>query len=321
MQRDLMQSGSMKPNPTRVLLLGAGGQLGMQLARRLAGEVELTALARAQVDLSSADAVRAAVRKSAAEIVINAAAYTAVDKAESEPGLAHAVNAVAPGVIAEEVSRTGGWLIHYSTDYVFDGSGTRSWVETDATGPLNVYGQSKLDGELAIAATGAKHVILRTSWVYAEEGKNFLHTMLRLGREREELKIVADQIGAPTTAEAITEATRAVLAKLGSDNPIRENLSQDNSSQDNLDAIGVYHLACTGETSWCGFAEAIFAAFAAQQKAPRVLPIQTEAYPTPAKRPGNSRLNCAKFTERFGFTMPHWRAALTDVATSIQRCG
>jgi dTDP-4-dehydrorhamnose reductase len=309
----------MKPNPMRVLLLGAGGQLGMQLARRLAGEVELAALTRAQVDLSSADAVRAAVRNSAAEIVINAAAYTAVDKAESEPELALAVNATAPGVIAEEVARTGRWLIHYSTDYVFDGSGTSPWVETDATGPLNIYGQSKLDGELAIAATGAKHVILRTSWVYAEEGKNFLHTMLRLGREREELKIVADQIGAPTTAEAITEATRAVLAKLAPDNPAQDNLSRDNSSQENSDAVGVYHLACAGETSWCGFAEAIFAAFAARQKQPRVIPIPTEAYPTPAKRPGNSRLNCAKFTERFGFAMPHWQAAFADVAASIQR--
>ena len=315
-----MQRGLTQKKPTRVLLLGAGGQLGMQLARRLAGEVELTALTRAQVDLSNADAVRAAVRNSAAEIVINAAAYTAVDKAESEPELAHAVNAIAPGVIAEEVARTGRWMIHYSTDYVFDGSGTTPWVETDATGPLNVYGQSKLDGELAIAATGAKHVILRTSWVYAEEGKNFLHTMLRLGRERDELKIVADQVGAPTTAEAITEATRAILAKLAADNQTRDNLSQDNSSQDNLDAVGVYHLACAGDTSWCGFAEAIFAAFAAQQKAPRVLPIPTEAYPTPAKRPGNSRLNCAKFTERFGFTMPHWHAALAEVAASIQRC-
>jgi dTDP-4-dehydrorhamnose reductase len=306
MQKDLTVQGQMKQNPARVLLLGAGGQLGMQLARRLAREVELTALTRAQVDLSNADAVRAAVRNSSAEIVINAAAYTAVDKAESEPELAHAVNAVAPGVMAEEVARAGGWLIHYSTDYVFDGSGIKPWVETDATGPLNVYGQSKLDGELAIAAAGAKHLILRTSWVYAEEGKNFLHTMLRLGRDREELKIVADQIGAPTTAEAITEATQAVLAEL---------------HQDDSDAVGVYHLACAGETNWCGFAEAIFAAFAAQQKAPRVLPIPTEAYPTPAKRPGNSRLNCAKFTERFGFAMPHWQAALADVAAAIQRRG
>ena len=171
---------------------------------------------------------------------------------------------------------------------------------------MNVYGQSKLDGERAIAATGAKHVILRTSWVYAEEGKNFLHTMLRLGRDRDELKIVADQIGAPTTAEAITEATRAVVTKL---------------AQDDSDATGVYHLTCAGETSWCGFAEAIFAAFAAQQKAPRVLPIPTEAYPTPAKRPHNSRLNCTKFTERFGFAMPPWQAALADVAVSIQRRG
>ena len=314
MQKDLTLQGQMKRNPARVLLLGAGGQLGMQLAHRLAGEVELSALTRAQVDLSNADAVRTALRNSSAEIVINAAAYTAVDKAESEPELAHAVNTVAPGVMAEEVARTGGWLIHYSTDYVFDGSGIKPWVETDAAGPLNVYGQSKLDGELAIASAGAKHLILRTSWVYAEEGKNFLHTMLRLGHDRDELKIVVDQIGAPTTAEAITEATHAVLTKL-----VQDELIQDNPSRDNSDASGIYHLACAGETSWCGFAEAIFAAFAKQQKAPRVLPIPTEAYPTPAKRPGNSRLSCAKFTERFGFAMPHWQAALADVAAAIQR--
>ena len=188
----------------RVLLLGSSGQLGMQLARQLAGKFELTALSRAQLDLSDVDAVRAAVRTSMPEVVINAAAYTAVDKAEQETEQARLVNAVAPGVIAEEVAKTSGWLIHYSTDYVFDGSGTKAWQETDVTNPLSVYGQTKLDGELAIAGSGGKHVILRTSWVYASEGRNFLHTMLRLGREREQLRIVDDQVGAPTSAEALT---------------------------------------------------------------------------------------------------------------------
>lgn len=288
----------------RVLLLGAGGQLGMLLHRKLAGEAELTALSRADLDFTDTEALRAAIQKGQPEIVINAAAYTAVDKAESEPELARQVNAVAPGVMAEELALTGGWLIHYSTDYVFDGSGVEPWVETDATGPLGVYGQTKLDGELAIAATGSKHVILRTSWVYAAEGRNFLHTMLRLGRERELLKIVDDQIGAPTTAEALTAATKAVLRQLAA------------SGQD-ATASGIYHLACAGETSWCGFAKAIFAEFASRQKPPEVIPIPTVAYPTPAKRPRNSRLCCDKFGRRFEFRMPEWQNALHEVAAAV----
>ena len=290
--------------PPRILLLGAGGQLGMQLKQALTGKVELTALARTELDFTDADAIRAAIRSANPEIVINAAAYTAVDKAESEPEQAHLVNTVAPGVIAEELAKTNGWLIHYSTDYVFDGSGTKPWVETDATGPLGVYGQTKLDGELAIAATGCKHVILRTSWVYAAEGRNFLHTMLRLGRDRDQLKVVDDQIGAPTTAEALTEATQAALNHL-------------TTNAEASAVTGVYHLACAGETSWCGFAKAIFAEFASKQKPPEVLPIPTEAYPTPAKRPRNSRLNCGKFTRQFGFQMPAWQDALHQVAQSM----
>lgn len=288
----------------RVLLLGAGGQLGMLLKEMLSKEAELTAFTRAEVDLSDAEAVRAAIRKSEPEILVNAAAYTAVDKAEQEPELAHLVNAVAPGVMAEEVQKTGGWLIHYSTDYVFDGSGTTPWRESDATGPLNVYGQTKLDGETAIAASGCKHVIFRTSWVYAANGKNFLHTMLRLGRERERLQIVDDQIGAPTSAEAITAATRWVMQQL-------------TASDEKEDATGIYHLTCAGATSWCGFAQAIFAEFASSQKAPEVVPIPTEAYPTPARRPHNSRLNCAKFTATFGHAMPEWRDALRDVSRAM----
>lgn len=291
-----------------ILVLGAGGQLGMQLAKKLThsldNEVELTSLGRAELDFTDTAALRATIRRVKPGIVINAAAYTAVDKAESEPEAATLVNAIAPGVIAEELARTNGWLIHYSTDYVFDGSGTRPWVETDATGPLSVYGQSKLDGELAIAASGCRHVILRTSWVYAAEGRNFLHTMLRLGRERELLKIVDDQIGAPTSAEAITDATQVVLRQLAS------------GGEDAADS-GTYHLSCAGDTSWCGFARAIFSEFAAMQKAPEVVPIPTEAYPTPARRPRNSRLDCAKFTARFGFRMPRWEDALRDVAAEM----
>jgi dTDP-4-dehydrorhamnose reductase len=292
----------------RILLLGAGGQLGMQLARKLAnpseGEIELVALTRAELDFTNAEALRSAIRAAKPKIVINAAAYTAVDKAESEPELARLVNAVAPAVIATEIARTNGWLIHYSTDYVFNGSGTKPWVENDPTGPLSVYGQTKLDGELGIAASGCRHVILRTSWVYAAEGRNFLHTMLRLGREREQLKIVNDQIGAPTSAEAITEATGVVLRRFA-------------ASGEDAAASGVYHLTCAGETSWCGFARAIFTAFAARQKAPEVLPIPTEAYPTPARRPLNSRLNCGKFARQFGFRMPQWQDALNEVASVL----
>jgi len=288
----------------RVLLLGAGGQLGKVLQRRLTGRVDLTALTRTDLDFSNLAAVRAAVRVAKPEIVINAAAYTAVDKAESEPELCGLANAAAPGVIAEEVAAMGGWLIHYSTDYVFDGSGTKPWVESDSTGPLGVYGKTKLEGELAIAATGCRHVILRTSWVYAAEGRNFLHTMLRLGRERDQLTIVDDQIGAPTTAEAITEATLAVLEKLA-------------TSANDATLSGTYHLTCAGAGSWCDFAQAIFSEFERQQKAPQVTGIPTEAYPTPAKRPRNSRMDCSKFTRVFGFHMPEWRKALAEVAAEI----
>ncbi len=295
---------------TRVLLLGSGGQLGMELAKRMKEEVSLEAYARAQVDLSDSEAVRAVVRNAFAgagpEVVINAAAYTAVDKAEQERETSRLVNGVAPGILAEEAARLGGWLIHYSTDYVFDGSGTRPWVETDPTGPLGVYGRTKLEGEQAIEAAGCRHVTLRTSWVYAAEGRNFLHTMLRLGRERETLSIVDDQVGAPTTAEAITDATRQVvqqLAELGDA------------------ASGTYHLTCGGSTSWCGFAKAIFAKFEDRQKAPEVVPIATEAYPTPARRPKNSRLNGEKFAGRFEFRMPPWEEALDRVAAEVKAKG
>jgi len=282
----------------------------MLLARHLADEAELTVIGRAGLDFSDSHAVRETVRASRPEFVLNAAAYTAVDRAEQEPELARQVNAVAPGVIAEEVAKTNGWLIHYSTDYVFDGSGDQPRLETDPTGPLGVYGQTKLEGELAIAATGCKHVILRTSWVYAVEGKNFLHTMLRLGRERERLSIVDDQIGAPTSAEAITEASRAVLRKLSQSSSVgAEKLG--------LHTSGVFHLTCGGATSWCGFAKEIFRLFAAQQKPPELVPIPTEAYPTPARRPKNSRLCCDKFVGRFGYEMPQWEAALDNVASAV----
>ncbi len=288
----------------RILLLGAGGQLGMLLKRRLSIEGGLTALGRTELDLADPDAIRSAIQDADPEILVNAAAYTAVDRAEQEQELARLVNATAPGVMAEEMKRRNGWMVHYSTDYVFDGSGVEPWSEIDTTGPLNVYGRTKLDGELAVAAAGGRHVILRTSWVYAAEGKNFLHTMLRLGREREQLRIVDDQIGAPTSAEAITTATAAILDRL------RSSADADNLS-------GVYHLTCSGATSWCGFAKAIFDEFALHLRSPEVIPIPTSAYPTPARRPLNSRLNCEKLAGELGVRMPEWLDALHQVANKL----
>ncbi len=292
----------------RVLILGSNGQLGRELGRRLAGQekMKVVSLGRQELDLSDAGAVGEAVRESKPQILINAAAYTAVDRAEQEVELANRVNGVAPGVMAEEMRKLGGWLIHYSTDYVFDGTGSEPWREDDMTGPLSVYGESKLAGERAIAAEGCRHLIFRTSWVFAETGKNFLHTMLRLGRERAELKVVDDQIGAPTTAEALAAATVAVVGRV----------SGLSASDDHLS--GVYHLVCGGETSWCGFARAIFEEFSDRQKAPVVTGIPTEAYPTPARRPRNSRLSGQKFRETFGFGMPTWETALAEVAAAMK---
>lgn len=291
--------------PTRLLILGAGGQLGAELVRRFAADPacwSVTSLTRAQLDLTSKDALRQAVRKYEPHILLNAAAYTAVDRAESEPELAFAVNATAPGILAEELSQLGGWLIHYSTDYVFDGSGTTPWRESDPTGPLNVYGASKLAGEQAIAATGSRHLIFRTSWVYAAEGRNFLHTMLRLGRERSNLAIVDDQTGAPTSAEAIAAATLELTLRL------RAGFSPPS---------GVYHMTCTGETTWFGFASAIFSTFAAQQAPPSLTPLASADYPTPARRPLNSRLDGTRLAATFGLRLPHWQDALTAVSASL----
>lgn len=296
-------SDTMSAGSTRVLILGAGGQLGAELTRRLMADGQawsVTALGRAELDLADGQAVRAAVQSHSPQILVNAAAYTAVDRAELEPKLAFAANATAPEILAKEMARLHGWLLHYSTDYVFDGSGTKPWRESDATGPLNVYGRSKLAGEQAIAAVGGQHLIFRTSWVYAAAGRNFLHTMLRLGRERERLSIVADQIGAPTSAEALSAATAEVMTRL------RDGFAP---------ASGVYHMSCAGETSWFGFAEAIFAAFAGRQ--PTLTPIPTSEYPTPARRPLNSRLDGSLLAEKLHLQLPHWRDAFAEVVAAL----
>ena len=285
----------------RILLTGANGQVGWELQRTLSCLGEVIALDSKAMNLADAAAVRLQVREIAPAIIVNPAAYTAVDKAESEPERAHAVNAVAPGVLAEEADTLGALLVHYSTDYVFNGSGTTSWHEDDACDPINVYGATKLAGERAIQATGCRHLIFRTSWVYGLRGSNFLLTMRRLMRERPELKIVSDQIGAPTWCRDLAGATALVLSQLGSP------LSRSGASE----PWGVYNMTNSGETSWHGFAGAIQALDASSEtQAARLLPIPSSDYPTPARRPLNSRLSNDKLEKTFGIRLQNWRAAL-----------
>jgi len=279
----------------RMLVLGRHGQVGAALTESLQGLGELITLARAQLDLANQDAIRTALRELQPQIIINAAAYTAVDAAESDEATAFQINAEAPRVIAEESERLGATLIHYSTDYVFDGGKQGAWLEDDATAPLSVYGRSKLAGEQAITDIGGTHLILRTSWVYGQHGKNFLLTMLKLAETRDELAVVDDQMGAPTWAVTIADATAAII--------------RDSGEPAQLAALsGIYHLCAGGRTSWFGFAEAIFAHQSVQRK-PKLRPITTAEYPTPAKRPANSMLNTDKFRHTFG-DLPAWDDAL-----------
>jgi dTDP-4-dehydrorhamnose reductase len=284
----------------RILLTGANGQVGWELRRTLACLGEVVAVGSGEMDLTDADAIRRVVRETTPRVIVNPAAHTAVDKAESEADLAHAINASAPGLLAEEAEKLGALLVHYSTDYVFDGSGERPWQEDDATAPLNVYGASKLAGEEAIRGACRRHLIFRTSWVYGARGANFLLTMRRLMRERPELKIVADQIGAPTWSRMLAEATALILAQQVS--PAR--------GADRPEPWGVYHMTNAGETSWHGFAAAIQALDVPERPA-RLLPIPSSDYPTPAKRPLNSRLNNARLARVFGIRLPDWRQALS----------
>lgn len=286
----------------RILLTGARGQVGWELRRTLSCLGEVVALDSRSMNLADADAVRKTVREIAPKIIVNPAAYTAVDKAESEPELAHAVNTVAPGILAEEAGRLGALLVHYSTDYVFNGTGSTPWKEDDACDPLNVYGATKLAGERAIQAAGCRHLIFRTSWVYGARGSNFLLTMRRLMRERPELKIVADQIGAPTWCRDLAEATAQVLGQIAS--PM--------SAANQAEPWGIYHMTNAGEISWHGFAEAIQAMDEFDETcAPAHLrPIPSSDYPTPAKRPLNSRLNNDKLKQTFGISLQDWHAAL-----------
>jgi dTDP-4-dehydrorhamnose reductase len=279
----------------RILVLGRHGQVGTALTQSLQGLGELITLGRSQLDLSNPDAIRTVLRELQPQMIINAAAYTAVDAAESDEATAFQINAEAPRVIAEESERLGAALIHYSTDYVFDGGKQGAWLEDDATAPLSVYGRSKLAGEQAITDVGGTHLILRTSWVYGLHGKNFLLTMLKLAETRDELAIVDDQIGAPTWAVTIADATAAII--------------RDAGEPAQLAALsGIYHLCAGGYTSWFGFAQAIFS-HTSVQRTPKLRPITTAEYPTPAKRPSNSMLNTDKFRHTFG-DLPAWDDAL-----------
>ena len=283
--------------PLKILISGKTGQVAVELQKHLAGLGELIVLGRDVLDLSQPDQIRAQVRAHKPDLLIIAAAHTAVDQAENEPELAFAINAIAPGVFAEEAAALGIPLIHYSTDYVFDGSKPAPYTEDDATNPLGVYGKSKLAGELAIAASGARHLILRTSWVYSTHGKNFLLTMQRLLQERPELRVVADQIGAPTWAGTIARSTRALIERW---------------QAGDAGAWGTYHLTASGETSWFGFTQAIAGHLTAQGKACATLePIPASAYPTPAARPQNSRLDSSKLAREWGVAQPDWEAALS----------
>lgn len=287
----------------RILLTGASGQVGWELRRTLSCLGEVVALDSKAMNLSDTAAVRQKLREIAPGIIVNSAAYTAVDKAEGEVDQAVAVNATAPGVLAEEAGKLGALLVHFSTDYVFNGSGATPWVEEDGCDPINVYGETKLAGERAIQAKGCRHLIFRTSWVYGARGSNFLLTMQRLMGERPELKIVADQIGAPTWCRDLAEATALVLSQIGS----------PASGFHQAEPWGVYHMTNGGETSWHGFAEAIQALGALSETRPlaHLLGIPSSEYPTPAQRPLNSRLDNDRLERTFGLRLQDWRAALT----------
>jgi len=295
----------------KVLIFGRVGQVGWELRHKLACLGEIVSVEYPEVDFTRPDTLRAVVRAEQPTVIVNAAAYTAVDKAEAEPDLAMAINGKAPAVLAEEARKLGSLLVHYSTDYVFNGSGTRPWLETDTPEPLNVYGKTKLAGDEAIQASGCDHLIFRTSWVYGARGSNFLLTMLRLARERSELSIVDDQVGAPTTSECIAQATACVLAQVLSP-----------SGKGMAGRSGVYNLTNGGEASWFGFAQSLLAKASVTlgTPLPHLKPIITSDFPRPAPRPGNSRLSGQKLEEVFGVKLPHWETALSLVLETMAEC-
>jgi len=292
----------------KFLVTGSTGQIGWELARQLPVLGEVVALDRGQMDLSDAGRIRQIIREVRPNILVNAAAYTSVDGAESDPLLARQINAVAPAILAEELRNKGGLLVHYSTDYVFDGSKQGLYTEEDQPNPVNKYGASKLEGEQAIQRSGVAHIILRTSWVYGARRNNFLLTMLRLLRERPEVKIVDDQVGSPTWSKWIAQSTVAVL---------RAQLTGNERVSGGAELSGIYHLTAGGRTSWCGFARAIREYLADSSKAARIVPISTRDYPTPARRPANSVLSNARLCAQIGLSQPDWRRLVGECMIDV----
>ena len=295
----------------KILLFGKDGQVGWELQRSLAPLGEVLALGSAGEaglcgSFTDLDGLARTVAQVRPDAIVNAAAYTAVDKAESEPELARMVNATAPGVLAKAARQIGAALVHYSTDYVFDGSGSKPWAEVDSTGPLNVYGRTKLEGEQAIVRANPRHLILRSSWIYGSRGSNFAKTMLRLARERDRLTVIDDQLGAPTGADLLADVTAHALPALLAD----------------PGKAGLYHVTATGEVSWYGYArfvigQALRAGAALKAGVEQVMPVPTAAFPTPAQRPRNSRLDTARFRQTFGMTLPFWQPGVSRMLEEI----
>ena len=294
----------------RILLFGCNGQVGWELQRSLATLGEVIALdfdsKSLSADFSRPDTLAATVRSVRPDVIVNAAAHTAVDKAEAEPDLARTINAEAPGVLAREAAVSNAWLVHYSTDYVYDGSGNQPRLEDDPTGPLSVYGRTKLEGEQAVRASGCRHLILRTSWVYSARGGNFARTMLKLAAEREQLNVVADQVGAPTGADLLADVTAHALR----------------SALQAPALAGTYHVVAAGETSWHGYAQLVIE-WARAHEVPvrvsreRITPVPSTAYPTAARRPLNSRLATQRLQRTFGLTMPHWEPGVVRMLAEM----
>ncbi len=284
-----------------ILVIGKIGQVGYELRRAAAPLGRLVSVDFPEIDLTDGNSIRKWVRETGPTVVINAAAYTAVDKAETDEQRCLQINGVAPGILAEEAKRAGALLVHYSTDYVFDGTKGAPYVETDAPSPLGAYGRSKLAGDQAVQQVNGAHLIFRLCWVYGARGQNFMLTMMRLARERETLRVVSDQFGCPTWSRLIAETTSLAL-------------KQVLASRERDAFTGVYHLAAGGQTSWHGFADAIIGLVpAAEKKCKRVEPISTSEYPLPAKRPAYSVLSCDKLRQTFGLALPDWRESLEQV--------
>ena len=294
----------------KILLFGKNGQVGWELQRSLSSVGELVALDTDDQmpcgDFTRLEDIIQTIHSVSPDIIVNAAAYTAVDKAESESALAHTINTQAPKILAQESLKIGAWLVHYSTDYVFDGNGTKPWKETDPTAPINIYGSTKLEGEKAVINSGCKHLIFRTSWIYSARGENFIKTMIRLAQSRDHLSVIDDQIGAPTGAELLADVTAHSICTA---------LRQPQVS-------GLYHLAAKGEISWYGYANFVLdkarqSGIKLQVQAENIQPVTTDAFPQTARRPRNSRLNTRKIEHTFDLTLPLWQTGVTRMLTEI----